>query len=250
MSAWLASAPANDSLLINAPAAIRANWDAIALGTAADLLITNAKVSASAAIEESKILFSATGHTHAGTVNGKKISLTTAVSGVLPVINGGTGVDGDTYDADKLDGQHGSYYIEFRSGDMMISSLTTAPSGWTDVSATYNNKFIRISSGTPLTAGGADTVTLSVANLAPHTHSAGSLSAESNGAHTHTAAVILEGQSGTQYAYASYEGGTLNNTGSGGAHTHTISGTSESAGSGTAFSIVPAYILTRLFKKD
>lgn len=55
----------------------------------------------------------------------------------------------------------------FKSGDWIISSVTTARTGWTNVSATYSDKFMRINS-TPLTTGGADS----------HTHTGPS--------HTHT----------------------------------------------------------------
>ena len=53
--------------------------------------IEDVNISATAAIQESKLLFSATGHAHTGTTNGKKIALATAVSGTLPTANGGTG---------------------------------------------------------------------------------------------------------------------------------------------------------------
>jgi len=89
--AWNAAKPTDDGLLVNFPGECRANWDALALGTDVALLITNAKVSASAAIEESKILFAGSGHGHTGGVGGKQIVLTTAVSGTLPTGNGGTG---------------------------------------------------------------------------------------------------------------------------------------------------------------
>lgn len=45
----------------------------------------------------------------------------------------------------------------WRTGDKILSSNTNTPSGWTDQSTTYADKFIRISSGTPLTTGGSDT---------------------------------------------------------------------------------------------
>ena len=52
-----------------------------------------------------------------------------------------------------------------KTGDWMLSSVTTARTGWTNVSATYSNKFMRINA-TPLTTGGADTHshTLALAN--------------------------------------------------------------------------------------
>jgi hypothetical protein len=54
--------------------------------------------------------------------------------------------------------------VNAKTGDWLHSSVTTARTGWTNVSATYSDKFIRINA-TPLTTGGANT----------HTHAAGSL---------------------------------------------------------------------------
>ncbi len=88
---WDASKPTNDGLLINFPGESRANLEAIALGTDAALQITNAKVAASAAIVESKVLFSGSGHGHIGGTDGKQIVLSTGTSGVLAVARGGTG---------------------------------------------------------------------------------------------------------------------------------------------------------------
>ena len=89
--AWDATKPTNSGLLINAPALIRANWDALALQTDASLLVDNDKVAVAAGIVESKITFDGTsGHAHSGGAQGKLISLTAAVTGTLPIANGGT----------------------------------------------------------------------------------------------------------------------------------------------------------------
>ena len=53
--AWNKLVPSNNELLQDAPALIRANWDAIALATDPVLIIDNDKVSASANIEGSKL---------------------------------------------------------------------------------------------------------------------------------------------------------------------------------------------------
>ena len=127
------------------------------------------------------------------------------------------------------------------SGDMYLSTNTSAPTGWTDVSATYNNKFIRISSGTPLTTGGADT----------HTHGAGSYAGPS---HTHT--ITLTGYS-TSNSGQGAEVGRI--SGSVDGHVHgilgsTISTNSDGTGTVTGTSAsgdnVPAYIQLRIFQKD
>src|SRR3990167_2016050 len=62
-----------------------------------------------------------------------------------------------------LDITSGADYTRTKTGDWMISSVTTARTGWTNVSATYSDKFMRINA-TPLTTGGTDT----------HTHAGGS----------------------------------------------------------------------------
>lgn len=113
--AWVKTNPADDALLVNFPANCRANWDAITLGTDAALLIDNAKVAAAAAIADTKLAAIAT----AAKVSGAALTL-------LPNIPGGAGdfplaTIPDTLtgkDADKLDGQHGSYY---RNADQVDS---------------------------------------------------------------------------------------------------------------------------------
>ncbi len=55
--------------------------------------IKNTDIASNAAIEGSKF-------------KDADIDLTSKVKGILPVANGGTGVSGDSYDADKVDGIH------------------------------------------------------------------------------------------------------------------------------------------------
>lgn len=141
----------------------------------------------------------------------------------------------------------------FVSGDLIISTVTTARTGWTNVSATYANKFMRINA-TPLTTGGSDTHThsLAEANLPSHTHGAGTLAADSGGAHTHTVPSATGGASSSNLNKLGTAGVGTTNTSSDGAHTHTISGSTAAVGSGTAFSgdNVPAYVQVTAFKKD
>lgn len=89
-AAWDASKPADNEKLKDAPALIRANWDAIATGTDSSLQITNAKVAASAAIADTKLATIST----AGKVSGAaltSLSSTPSGAGPLPIANGGTG---------------------------------------------------------------------------------------------------------------------------------------------------------------
>ena len=121
----------------------------------------------------------------------------------------------------------------FRTGDWIVSETTAARAGWTDVSATYEDKFIRISSGTPLDTGGANT----------HTHAAGSYSA---GAHTHTmtvstvSATITAGEGDANQATPSHTHTVTAGAGGGGA----ISGTSASANN------IPAYVQIRIWRHN
>ncbi|MHB8131550.1 MAG: hypothetical protein ACYDEX_21420 [Mobilitalea sp.] len=80
--AWNAAKPADNEKLKDTPALIRANNDAIALGTDAALLITNAKVSPTAAIVDTKL---------AQITTASKVS-TSAITGTLGIGNGGTGI--------------------------------------------------------------------------------------------------------------------------------------------------------------
>lgn len=140
----------------------------------------------------------------------------------------------------------------FRSGDLLFSSSEATPTGWSDVSTTYNNKFIRItSSAAPLTTGGADT----------HSHAAGDYKGP---AHTHgpgTYAVPNNvscgykswGDSG--YLAASYSGpgdmstpqanGEINISGD-----SASSGTASITGTSAVANNIPAYVAVRCYKKD
>jgi len=129
--------------------------------------------------------------------------------------------------------------IGFRTGDMLLSSNVNTPTGWTDVTTTYNGKFIRISTGAALSTGGADT----------HIHGAGSFAGPS---HTHGA--------GTLYfaCPVSLAGGCCgggpaatpgqNETLDGGATA--ADGTGAITGSSASGDNVPVYVQMKMYKKD
>lgn len=115
--------------------------------------------------------------------------------------------------------------------------------------------------------GGSETHALIEAELAAHTHAAGTLATASNGAHTHFVAATgtsmsaltnssqlsTNGDTGAsedEYDLAgSATAATLGLTSSNGAHTHTISGSAASTGSGTAHNNVqPTIILNYIIK--
>jgi len=89
-AAWDATKPADNEKLKDTPAKIRANWAAIADGTDPALLITNAKIAATAGIVDTKLAQITT----SGKVSGTALTLLGSVpigGGQLPIVNGGTG---------------------------------------------------------------------------------------------------------------------------------------------------------------
>ncbi len=116
-----------------------------------------------------------------------------------------------------------------RTGDVIFSSSTSTPTGFTDISTTYANKFVRISA-TALSAGGADT----------HTHGVGSFT---TAAHSHggvTGGVSFGG------------GGSLTSGALDTAHTHSVSTEAATAITGTSASgdNVPAFVTLKAYQKN
>lgn len=121
-------------------------------------------------------------------------------------------------------------------------------------STTFNvpnlvNKTVRGSNSLGKT-GGADTVTLSTTNMPAHTHGAGSLTAASAGAHTHTISnnTVRETDSSSMNSWqGSWTSGgykyVTSTTSSAGAHTHTVSGSTGSVGGGSAVTITNPYVM-------
>jgi len=166
--------------------------------------IVNAEIATNASIVDTKLATITT----AGTVQGS------ALTG-LANIPAGAGVIPAANTAEN-----------FVTGDWILSTVTTARTGWTNVSATYNNKFMRINA-TPLTTGGADTdsITLTSTELPAHTHTVGGDAGFTAGGGESSYNPIVTAPN----AY-----------------------TTSSTGSGAAFSVdtVPAYIQVVIFQKD
>jgi len=118
--------------------------------------------------------------------------------------------------------------VQAKTGDWMLSSVATARGGWTNVSATYSNKFIRINA-TPLTTGGVDTHLHSGAS---HTHAAGTYQADAT-----SGGENVGGGAGASSKWT---------------HTHSVSGTSAAGGTGDtgSSSNVPAYVQAVIFQKN
>lgn len=139
---------------------------------------------------------------------------------------------------------------------MWSGSIGSIPAGWALCDGTagtpnLRDKFI-VGAGSAYTVGatgGAATVTLVEANMPAHTHSF-SATTSSDGNHVHNVPQIYTG--GLQHN----QGGSTNissngqtghaappgaDTAAAGAHTHTVSGTTGSQGSGTAHENLPPY---------
>lgn len=151
-----------------------------------------------------------------------------------------------------------SWANAFPSGGIIMwsGSIASIPSGWalcdgTNGTPDLRNRFVvGAGSGYAVGAtGGADTVTLSTANLPAHSHTF-SGTTSTNGAHSHSTTVWLNPYEvfGTDFpAYGesefpgySYGQRTLSTT-TAGDHAHSFSGTTSSVGSGTAVENRPPY---------
>ena len=175
---------------------------------------------------------------------------------------------------------------------------TDCPSGWTRVTA-LDGKFLVASSTYNASAGGSDSITLAEANLPSHTHGVGTLAAANESAHTHgdgslgadsggshghsitdsghTHAILGVGGTATaaEDRVRNYGNSNRNNaitvsaitgisvnsggahahtisgtTAAGSAHTHTLSGSTGGTGSGTSFDNRPAYATIVICQKD
>ena len=120
----------------------------------------------------------------------------------------------------------------FVTGDLLFSSVTTAHTGWTNVTATYASKHLRVGN-TTLGTGGSATLsgttgshTLTVAEMPAHTHT---MPTSVGGAGPDS----FSGNPATQTKETA-------STGGGGGHTHDLSSVSNA----------PLYVDVILFKRD
>lgn len=118
--AWDKTKPENDMLLINFPAACRANWDAVELGTDPNLLITNDKVSPSAGIVDSKLAqITSPNKVHGSALTG--LASVPSAAGVLPAENSPNKLKADVSDTtpEYLDGLIDTAQFQVSGGDTL-----------------------------------------------------------------------------------------------------------------------------------
>lgn len=143
----------------------------------------------------------------------------------------------------------------------MWGGLTASiPTGWSLCDGTNGTPDLRdrfiIGSGSTYTTGdtgGNSSVTLTESNLPAHSHNGSGLSTNTTGAHTHTYSKrtgLLVGQAANTLTTTVTTTNTTANTSSSGAHSHTITGSTGSTGSGTAVDITPPYYALAYIQKD
>jgi hypothetical protein len=136
----------------------------------------------------------------------------------------------------------------FPSGTKMLFQQTSAPTGWTK-DTTHDNKALRVVSGTAGSGGtrsftaafasqNVGSTSLTEANLPAHTHSF-SATTSTVGDHVHGLGADVQtqviGSAGPFYTgnQINIQYGLITQTQGAGAHSHTVSGTTGSVGSGT-----------------
>ena len=150
------------------------------------------------------------------------------------------------------------------NGSVMVFFQANAPTGWTKVT-TQNDKTLRVVSGTGGGTGGdwamsaGETTSSHAGHSHSHTLAAGAhtLSTSEIPSHSHSG-VVTGGSIGNTYwrysdndpaVYALSSGSTAN-TGSGGSHSHNLSGSISSGGSHTHTIAAPQYIDVIICSKD
>ena len=126
---------------------------------------------------------------------------------------------------------------------------SSCPTGWTEYTAARGRTVVGNPSGgtvttTQGTAFTADNETRTITDVPAHTHAAGTLAADSGGAHTHPIPITSGGSVSTTVAQGTTTSAGTASTSSGGAHTHTVSGSTASTGSASVDVTMPYIQLT------
>lgn len=92
-------------------------------------------------------------------------------------------------------------------------------------------------------------ITLTVANLPPHHHEAGTLATSSDGGHNHTVDRRDGAGGSVGVARGSATDAPDDNTGSGGLHNHDVTGNTADTGAATPYSNLPPYIVVSMWRR-
>jgi hypothetical protein len=193
--AWDKTKPADSEKLKDTPALIRANWTALETGTDANLLITNAKVSPTAGIVDTKL---------AQITTASKVSVT-AITGTLGIGNGGTGLTSAGGTANRLLGtSNGSTFglLQVDLASAMITGALPIANGGTGLSSAGGsaNRVMLTTDGSAWSAGQVNLTSMVTGTLPVGNLPVGSASG------------ICGLDAGTKVATASLGSGTANST--------------------------------------
>jgi microcystin-dependent protein len=185
----------------------------------------------------------------------------------------GTDVTATAAELNKLDGYTGTatdlneaiaHYVPTGGIIMWSGAVSAIPTGWvlcdgTNSTPNLVDRFV-VGSGTDSggthdvgDTGGANSLTLTEAQLPAHTHGAGTLATNTTGDHYHLDGTVMD--SGGEDTYGSTTDLSASrvdqsqaetksehaHTSTAGAHSHTISGSTGSTGSGSSIDNRPAY---------
>jgi len=152
----------------------------------------------------------------------------------------------------------------FPSGGIIMwsGSVASIPSGWLLCNGSIGtpdlrDKFVIGAGSTYAVNDTGGSTTIAEANLPSHTHAAGTLAAANESAHTHyprsgagnnisSPVNCFPGGAASNF-YSETDGSNMGATGAGSAHGHTISGSTDAIGSGTAYK-QPYYALCYIMK--
>lgn len=222
------------------------------------------------------------------TINGSSntitnVSLSSGVTGTLPVANGGTGITSAGTAGNVLTSNGTNWTSSapagFPSGTKMMFVQTSAPTGWTK-DTTHNNKALRVVSGTASSGGSVAFTTAfasqGVSGTIANTTAGGSVSVSGSvgnstlsvgqlAAHSHTTFFFVDGDDGgggriglTDFNFDGYSTTTTSaNTGSNESHGHSFSGSGSFSGTahnhsftGTAINLAVQYVDVIIATKD
>lgn len=187
-------------------------------------------------------------------------------------INGGTGIVPRRFARGYNSGSGGwsSWYemymgptqilgLVYPVGSIYISTVSTNPATLLGIGtwSAIQGRFLIGADGTYTagSTGGNANKTLSTGEMPSHTHSDGTLATGGGGTHTHSIGRDQDGATGSVERVLHSSGisgaeqvfsGQLTSDGD---HTHDVTGSTGSAGSGTAFSILPPYLAVYMWQR-